>query len=171
MQGRKLVNETVPHHLSQFVTQTINGTPVLRREVLKTFIEKLKALLAVLRQERTIQIENSSILLVYEGQTTESVPLKTDVRMIDFQHVELANTTNPELKSPTTLSQPMTRRGALGSSSGEDNSIGDDSEDGDILSTSGSVHDKGLVWGFSNLISLLKAAIGSNPNPGVNVRN
>jgi hypothetical protein len=177
MQGRKLVNETVPNQLVQFVTQTVNGKPVLRREVLKVFVERLKALLGILRQKDAIQIQNSSILLVYEGRVSSAAggmaiaAVKADVRMIDFQHVELSSsTTNPELRSPTVLSPPTSRRGAgsaSSSSSGDEDSIGDDSEDGDAIGgLSPAAHtarpesdDDGLVWGFSNLISLLEGAL------------
>jgi hypothetical protein len=188
MQGRKLVNETVPNQLVQFVTQTVNGKPMLRREVLKVFVERLKALLGILRQEDAIQIQNSSILLVYEGRVSvaagarATAPVKADVRMIDFQHVELSSssrsrTTNPELRSPTVLSPPTSRRGVCSSSSssssssGDEDSIGDDSEDGDAIGgLSPTAHparpesdDDGLVWGFSNLISLLEGALARCP--------
>lgn len=171
LQGRQLVNETVPYQLAQFVTQTIDGVPVLRCEVLRVFIEKLKALLAVLRQETTVQIQNSSILLVFEGRVRPSgamLPAKADVRMIDFQHVQLSSP-NPELRSPTVLSPPTTRRrrgsvssssssSASSSSSGDEDSIGDDSEDG-VGGSRPESDAEGLVWGFSNLISLLEAAL------------
>ncbi|ELR20014.1 Inositol-hexakisphosphate kinase [Acanthamoeba castellanii str. Neff] len=174
IQGRQLVNETVPYQLAQFVTQTIDGVPVLRCEVLRVFIEKLKALLAVLRQETTVQIQNSSILLIYEGRVRPSgamLPAKADVRMIDFQHVQLSSP-NPELRSPTVLSPPTTRRrrgsvssssssssaASSSSSSGDEDSIGDDSEDG-VGGSRPESDAEGLVWGFSNLISLLEAAL------------
>jgi hypothetical protein len=159
----------------QFVTQTVDGVPVLRSEVLRVFVEKLKALLAILRQANAVQIQNSSILLVYEGRVlpvSSVAQPKADVRMIDFQHVALSST-NPELRSPTVLSPPTTRRrgsasSSSSSSSGDEDSIGDDSEDGDREGPDTSAPERtddaaGLVWGFSNLISLLETALSPSP--------
>jgi hypothetical protein len=60
-----------------------------RVDVLPMFINKLKALALAIEEQTTFSFMASSVLLIYEGDTSDEVEQKADVRLIDFDHTTI----------------------------------------------------------------------------------
>ncbi|NXL75700.1 IP6K3 kinase, partial [Leptocoma aspasia] len=94
--GRKLSPEGFRQTLRQFLC---NGNQ-LHTDLLEPIIQRLKALLAVIRKQSSYRFYSSSLLIIYDGQehkesadhhlpfpkTHGTNPSRVDVRMIDFAH-------------------------------------------------------------------------------------
>jgi len=57
-----------------------------RVDVIPHFIDRLKLLSEALKQQATFSFMASSILLIYEGNTSDDVDQHIDIRLIDFDH-------------------------------------------------------------------------------------